>query len=103
MKKYLLSVCVLSLLGTTNAIANNVAFVGSGTIDTDLSGTVLSFSKDSDFTLLDSNINSASRLEINSGSSLSLGKNSSVMIWEQFVYPAIGEQVLLFLKSDLDT
>ena len=50
MKKYLLSVCVLSLLGTTNAIANNVAFVGTDTVDTDLSGTVLSLSEQADFT-----------------------------------------------------
>ncbi len=142
MKKYLLSVCVLSLLGTTNAMADNVALVGTDTIDTDLFGTVLSFSKDSDFTagptdengsiivksdhlewdfservlsdggkanltsvdlnvwsakdtegivlknnsdftLSDSNITSASRLELNSGSSLSLGKNSSVMIFDE--------------------
>ena len=158
MKKYLLSVCVLSLLGAGNAMADNVAFVGTDTVDTDLSGTVLSFSKNSDFTagpkdedddiivhndhlqwgfservlsdggkanltsvdltvhsvkdtegivlknnsdftLLDSTINSASRLEINSGSSLSLGKNSSVMIFDEQATSAENAPAKVILKN----
>lgn len=139
MKKYLLSVCIMSLLGATHAMADNIAFSTKKEVSENKNGTMLSFDKNADvnvcpkneqgecttrekrldwnfserilsdggtvsFTstnlnvsaikdtegsvfknnsnvsLLDSTINSDSRLEINSGSALTIGKNSSILI-----------------------